>query len=128
MDPIESIKPQKDSTLAMLLEALFRIENSLGKQPKYRFASPICERNRAHLLFYRDRDWGRVVFPERPVGVQQRLAIYVPLRLGRECPHLSCEVVFEPSEWKPVDVALKRTDPPATPPRLNEMIRMIVSL
>jgi hypothetical protein len=49
-------------------------------------------------------------------------------RLGRECPELSCEVVFEPSEWKSVYMAMKRTDPPATPPRLNEMIRMIASL
>jgi len=49
-------------------------------------------------------------------------------RLGRECPELSCEVVFEPSEWKSVYMAMKRTGPPATPPRLNEMIRMIASL
>jgi hypothetical protein len=49
-------------------------------------------------------------------------------RLGRECPELSCEAVFEPSEWKSVYVAINRTEPPATPPPLNEMIRMIASL
>lgn len=49
-------------------------------------------------------------------------------RLGRECPDLDCEVVFEPCEWKSVYMALKRTKPPATPPRLNEVIRMIASL
>jgi hypothetical protein len=49
-------------------------------------------------------------------------------RLGRECPDLSCEVVFEPCEWKAVYMALKRTEPPKTPPRLNEVIRMIASL
>jgi hypothetical protein len=49
-------------------------------------------------------------------------------RLGRECPDLSCEVVFEPCEWKAVYSALKRTEPPTTPPRLNEVIRMIASL
>lgn len=49
-------------------------------------------------------------------------------RLGRECPDLSCEVVFEPSEWKSVYVATKRTDLPATPPTLNEIIRLIASL
>ncbi len=49
-------------------------------------------------------------------------------RLGRECPDLDCEVVFEPSEWKSVYTTIKRKDPPATPPRLNEIIRMIASL
>jgi hypothetical protein len=49
-------------------------------------------------------------------------------RLGRECPDLDCEVVFEPCEWKSVYMAVKRTEPPATPLRLNEVIRMIASL
>ena len=49
-------------------------------------------------------------------------------RLGRECPDLDCEVVFEPCEWKAVYMAIKRKDPPHTPPRLNEMIRLIASL
>lgn len=49
-------------------------------------------------------------------------------RLGRECPDLDCEVVFEPSEWKAVYVALKRQDPPAKPPCLNEVIRIIATL
>jgi hypothetical protein len=48
--------------------------------------------------------------------------------LGRECPDLDCEVVFEPCEWKSAYMALKRTEPPATPLRLNEVIRMIASL
>lgn len=49
-------------------------------------------------------------------------------RLGRECPDLSCEVVFEPCEWKSVYMATKRTNLPATPPTLNEIIRLIASL
>ena len=49
-------------------------------------------------------------------------------RLGRECPDLDCEVVFEPCEWKSVYMAVKRKEPPETPPRLNEIIRMIASL
>ncbi|MCA9199366.1 MAG: IS4 family transposase [Planctomycetales bacterium] len=49
-------------------------------------------------------------------------------RLGRECPDLDCEVVFEPCEWKAVYTAIKRKDPPQTPPRLNEMIRLVASL
>jgi hypothetical protein len=49
-------------------------------------------------------------------------------RLGKECPDLSCEVVFEASEWKSVYMAVKRKSPPKKPPRLNEMVRMIASL
>ncbi len=49
-------------------------------------------------------------------------------RLGRECPDLDCEVVFEPCEWKAVYVAINNQEPPETPPRLNEIIRMVASL
>lgn len=49
-------------------------------------------------------------------------------RLGRDCPDLSCEVVFTPSQWKSVYTALKNTAPPKTPPRLNDIIRLIASL
>lgn len=49
-------------------------------------------------------------------------------RLGRECPDLNCEVVFEPCEWKAVYKVVKKEEPPQTPPTLNEMIRMIASL
>lgn len=49
-------------------------------------------------------------------------------RMGRSCPDLDCEVVFESSEWQSVYVIVKKRDPPAVAPRLNEMIRMIASL
>lgn len=49
-------------------------------------------------------------------------------RLSRECPDLDCEVVFSPEEWKAVHVAVNRTAPPKTPPRLNEIVRLIASL
>lgn len=48
-------------------------------------------------------------------------------RLSRECPDLSCEVVFEPSEWKSVYITVHRNEP-ESPPTLNEMVRMIASL
>ena len=47
---------------------------------------------------------------------------------GRECPDLDCEIIFEPSEWKSVYMTVHRQNPPSTPPRLNEMIRLIASL
>lgn len=49
-------------------------------------------------------------------------------RLSRECPDLSCEVVFDPAEWKPVYLTVRRCALPKEPPRLNEMVRMIASL
>jgi hypothetical protein len=49
-------------------------------------------------------------------------------RLGRECPELNCEIIFEPSEWKSVYMTVRHKDPPRTPPSVNEMVRMIASL
>lgn len=49
-------------------------------------------------------------------------------RIGRECPEMPCDVVFEPSEWKAVYKIVEQKDPPETPPTLNEMIRMVASL
>lgn len=49
-------------------------------------------------------------------------------RLSRECPDLDCEVVFEPHEWKSVYMAVRKKEPPETPPNLNEIVRMVASL
>jgi hypothetical protein len=49
-------------------------------------------------------------------------------RLGRTCPDLDCEVMFETSEWQSVFMIIKKENPPTIPPRLNAIIRMIASL
>ena len=49
-------------------------------------------------------------------------------RLGRSCPEISCEAVFEPAEWKSVWRVVQRTDPPGTPPPLGEMTRLVAQL
>jgi hypothetical protein len=49
-------------------------------------------------------------------------------RLGRGCPEMSCEAVFEPAEWKSVYVVVRREPPPKLPPKLQEMIRMVAQL
>lgn len=49
-------------------------------------------------------------------------------RLGRSCPDLSCEAVFEPAEWKSVWKVVRRDDPPAEPPSLGIMVRLIAQL
>ena len=48
--------------------------------------------------------------------------------MGRSCPDLECEAIFEPSEWKAVWVAVNRTKPPKQVPRLAEMVHLIASL
>ena len=49
-------------------------------------------------------------------------------RLGRACPDLDCEAIFEPSEWKAVWVAVHRKKPPRKVPRLSEIVHVIASL
>jgi hypothetical protein len=49
-------------------------------------------------------------------------------RLGRTCPDIDCEAIFEPSEWKAVWMAVYRTPPPKRSPRLAEMVHLVASL
>ena len=48
--------------------------------------------------------------------------------LGRECPDIDCEVIFEPSEWKSVYATLGIPIPKTGCPPLNEVIRAIARL
>jgi hypothetical protein len=64
------------------------------------------------------------------------LAIYVIVawrtllacHLGRECPNLDCEVIFEPSEWKAVWFTTYKKKPPKKPPTLRQMVHLIATL
>ena len=49
-------------------------------------------------------------------------------RMGRSCPDLDCQAIFEPSEWKAVWMTVKRTKPPKQVPRLSEMVHLVASL
>ena len=67
--------------------------------------------------------------------VENSLAVYSIIawrvmylcRLSRECPDLSCEVVFSPSEWKSICYISRKGEVPTQPPTLNELVRMIAS-
>lgn len=48
--------------------------------------------------------------------------------MGRQCPDLECEVIFEPSEWKSVYATLGMEIPTQGCPRLNDVIRAIARL
>ena len=43
--------------------------------------------------------------------------------LGRSCPELPCDGVFETEEWQAASLLSHRQPPPDTPPTINEMIR-----
>lgn len=47
--------------------------------------------------------------------------------LGRDCPHLPCEVVFAPEEWQAAWLVAKRQPPPPMPPILGDMVRIVAS-
>lgn len=49
-------------------------------------------------------------------------------RLARDTPDVSCEVVFEPAEWKGVYQLVKRKAPPKKPPLLMEMVKLVAQL
>ena len=44
---------------------------------------------------------------------------------GRDGPNLPCEVVFDLEEWQAAWIVAHRSSPPATPPKLGEMVRLI---
>lgn len=48
--------------------------------------------------------------------------------LGRACPDMDCEVVFEPSEWKSVFAILRRPIPEQGCPKLQDIVRAIAIL
>ena len=66
--------------------------------------------------------------------VERALALYLMvawrihylMRLGRDYPDLHCEMVFDTDEWKAAYLLAKKK-PPATPPTLNEVMRMVAS-
>ena len=49
-------------------------------------------------------------------------------RIGRRCPEISCEAIFEPAEWKSVWKVVHREDPPAEPPALGVFVRLVAQL
>lgn len=49
-------------------------------------------------------------------------------RLGRSCPEISAEAVFEPAEWKSAWKIVHRTPLPSQPPPLETMVRLIARL
>jgi hypothetical protein len=49
-------------------------------------------------------------------------------RMGRSCPDLDCEVLFEPSEWQSVWRVTQAGPVPRQPPKLGVMVRLVAQL
>lgn len=72
---------------------------------------------------------------ERYTRLENCLAIYTIIawrilylcRLSEDCPDMCCEVVFSPSEWKPLVMLVKKSVP-SEPPRLRDVVKMVASL
>lgn len=52
--------------------------------------------------------------------------IQMLMRLGRTCPEMDCEVVFDREEWRAAYIVARRPIP-KDPPSVNEVIRLIAS-
>jgi hypothetical protein len=50
------------------------------------------------------------------------------MMLGRECPDLPCDIALDEDEWQAVYATVKRQPPPAEPPPMRTMVRLIGSL
>lgn len=53
--------------------------------------------------------------------------LYVTM-IGRHCPDMSCDLIFDEQEWKSVYAITQRKKPPKVAPKLSAMIYMIASL
>jgi hypothetical protein len=50
------------------------------------------------------------------------------MMLGRDCPDLPCDIALDEDEWQAVYATVKRQPPPAEPPTMQTMVRLIGSL
>jgi hypothetical protein len=97
-------------TVRWMIEILFRTLKSGCRIEKRRLET--TDRVKACLAVYRIVAW-RTLFV---------------CRVGRGCPEMDCEAVFEPAEWKAVWVAVTGEPLPPTRPRLAQMVRLIAQL
>ncbi len=72
---------------------------------------------------------------EHASRLQPALALYMIVAwrvlyltmLGRECPDLPCDIVFDTKEWQAIYIVSEKQAPPEEVPPLNEIIAMLAS-
>lgn len=73
---------------------------------------------------------------ERRARLEPAIAFYLIIawrvlfltQLGRDCPELPCDVVFDDAEWNAVYLVTQRQPPPEQPPPLDTLVRMVATL
>jgi Transposase DNA-binding/Transposase Tn5 dimerisation domain/Transposase DDE domain len=112
--PIETIEDVRTIiayyTVRWLIELLFRILKSGCRVERRRFE---------HV----DR-----LLPCAAVYLIVAWRTLLVCRMGRSCPDISCEAIFEPAEWQSVYVTVLKKPVPAEPPSLETMVRLIAQL
>lgn len=70
---------------------------------------------------------GRIERLERALAIYFIIAwrILHVVTTGQSCPELPCDVIFDPEEWQTAWLVNYREKPPAEPPTLNKIIRII---
>ena len=53
--------------------------------------------------------------------------LYVTM-LGRDCPEISCDVVFSKAEWQATCAVVTKAPPPQDPPTLGEFLKYVATL
>lgn len=112
--PIETAEQVREIVqyyaVRFLIEVLFRVWKSGTRVESRRFET--LERLLACAALYLIVAWR---------------TLYV-CRLGRSCPELDCEAVFEPCEWQAVWMVTHQEAPPTRPPSLQERVRLVAQL
>jgi hypothetical protein len=112
--PIETVEQVRTIvqyyTVRFLIEVFFRVLKSGCRVEERRFET--LERLLPCVAVYLIAAWRTLML----------------CRLGRSCPELSCEAVFEPSEWKAVWQVTHPGALPPEPPRLETMLKLIAQL
>src|SRR5207302_1718344 len=106
--PIETVEQVREIvqyyTVRFLIEVFFRVLKSGCRVEARRFEH--LDRLLPCLAIYLIAAWRTLML----------------CRLGRSCPDLNCEAVFEPSEWKAVWKVTHKGALPKDPPRLETML------
>ena len=112
--PIDTIEQVRQAiqyyTVRFLIEVLFRVIKSGCRVEERRFEH--IDRLLPCIALYWIIAWRTLMV----------------CRLGRSCPDLDCEAIFDPSEWKSVWMKVTGQAPPSKPPRLAEMVKLIAQL
>jgi hypothetical protein len=112
--PIETIEQVREIvlyyTIRFLIEVFFRVLKSGCRVEARRFEA--LDRLLPCLAVYLIAAWRTLML----------------CRLGRSCPELNCEAVFDPSEWKAVWKVTQKDELPTTPPKLETILKLIAQL